>query len=97
MRALILAAAIVAMLSGQVMAEDNGGLQLAKVCASIEAQTCMLKPETRVCALRGGSCRYIGIENYVKIRRVDGPNIIVDTLAGPAKAPLSGLVTLGDR
>lgn len=67
---------------------------LVEACSSVEAETCILKPETRICALDGKSCRYIGTDNYVAVRKVMGARIQVETSTGLALAPLSGLVTL---
>lgn len=71
-----------------------GTPSLVEACSSVEAETCMLKPETRICALDGKSCRHIGTDNYVAVRKVMGARIQVETSTGLALAPLSGLVTL---
>lgn len=89
-----LAAVILAFILGPALAREDWNAKILKDCTSVEAQTCMLKPETRICAPSGKACHYIGIDNYVAVRKVMGSRILVDTVNGPATAPLSGLVTL---
>lgn len=89
-----LAAVMIATTTVSALAREDWNAKILKDCTSVEAQTCMLKPETRICEPSGKACRYIGIDNYVAVRKVMGSRILVDTVNGPATAPLSGLVTL---
>jgi len=89
-----LAALLLATAAIPALSQENWGAKILKGCASVEEQTCMLKPETRICTPSGKSCRYIGLDNYVAVRKVMGSRILVDTVDGLATAPLSGLVTL---
>lgn len=85
-----IAALFCALLAAPAFAEDS----LVRQCPSIEGHACILKPETRICSPSGHSCRYIGTDNYVAVRKVTGSRVLVDTVYGPASAPLNGLVSL---
>jgi len=88
----IFAAVLLVAAVAPVVAEEGFDADVLKNCATIASRGCILKPETRICAPSGGRCWYIGIDNYVAVRRFMGRRILVNTEAGPAVAPTSGLV-----